>query len=70
MPSRPPIDGMTTAHGLLVLKIERLLDAWDRPASGKRQIWSGYNPNRNRARVIVEQLRSDGDLKPEAKDPA
>ncbi len=68
IPARSTIKGMTDGDSGLVIKIERVLDGWDHPGPEGRETWAGYNPNRNKARVIVQRLRYDGDLKPTAKD--
>jgi hypothetical protein len=68
IPTSTTIKGMTDGDSGLVMKIEQLLDGWDHPGREGRQTWAGYNPNRNKARVIVQRLRYDGDLKPTAKD--
>jgi hypothetical protein len=68
IPARITIKGLTDSDSGLVTKIEQLLDDWDHPGPEDRQSWAGYNPNRNKARVIVQRLRYDGDLRPTAKD--
>lgn len=58
MPEAPT---QTDDHLAIIKKIERVLDAWDNGSD--RQVYSGFNPNMNKATVVFQMLRDNGLLR-------